>query len=156
MSTPAPKRRILRNAAITQIECIRCGACCCNPPSNAAEGFFHWVEIGDDEPILAEGPGGAMEQGPGEGKKKQKQKQRLRQKQRENHNQGPDTARLVIRDDVGVAHLRLDPEGRCLALRGRLGRRVHCTVYKIRPRACRLVEAGGDECMQARASRGID
>ncbi len=123
MSTHAPSRqsRILRNAPITQVECTRCGACCCNPPSNAAEGFFHWVEIADDETILSDKRG----------------------------------SRLVVRDDEQIAHLRLDPEGRCLALRGRLGRRVECTIYKIRPRVCRLVEAGSDECMQARASRGI-
>jgi len=122
----APRQRpILRKSAISQVECVRCGACCCNPPSNAAEGFYHWVEIGEREPILSE--------------KAQKK--------------GMD--RLITRDEEGVAHLRLDPEGRCLALRGRLGRRVHCTIYATRPRACRLVEAGSDECMQARASRGI-
>ena len=122
MPRRAPERRLLRSGPITQRECTRCGACCCNARSNAAEGFFHWVEIAEREPILAD--------------------ERLRE-------------RLVTFDDAGVAHLRLDPDGRCLALRGRLDRRVECTIYDLRPRACRRVEAGSDECLRARADRGI-
>ena len=64
--------------------------------------------------------------------------------------------RHVVRDEDGVAHLRLEPSGRCSALRGRLGARVHCAIYALRPRGCRLVDAGGTRCLQYRREQGID
>lgn len=64
-------------------------------------------------------------------------------------------ARLVVRDEAGVAHLRLDDQGRCAALRGSLENAVHCSIYEDRPRACRRVEAGSERCLQYRAERGI-
>lgn len=63
--------------------------------------------------------------------------------------------RFVIVHDDGSAHMRLDPAGRCVALKGRLGDRVTCRVYADRPRGCRLVEAGSDRCLQARKERGV-
>jgi Fe-S-cluster containining protein len=65
-------------------------------------------------------------------------------------------ARLVVTNGAGVRHLRLDPDGRCLALRGRLGRRVECTIYACRPDGCRRVEPGGAHCRQYRRERGVD
>ncbi|MCC6806523.1 MAG: YkgJ family cysteine cluster protein [Deltaproteobacteria bacterium] len=62
--------------------------------------------------------------------------------------------RFVVVDDRG-AHMRLDPAGRCSALKGKLGVRVSCQVYADRPRGCRLVEAGSPRCQQARRERGI-
>lgn len=63
--------------------------------------------------------------------------------------------RYVVLDAEGTPHLRLDPSGRCAALRGKLGRVVSCAVYPDRPRGCRLVTAGGPECLAARASLGL-
>ena len=63
--------------------------------------------------------------------------------------------RYVVHDPDGVPHLRLDPSGRCAALRGKLGRKVHCAIYADRARGCRLVEAGSEECLAARRERGI-
>jgi Fe-S-cluster containining protein len=63
--------------------------------------------------------------------------------------------RLVIYNAEGVPHLRLDAAGRCLALRGRLGHRVRCTVYEHRPTGCRRVEAGSDRCLAHRRERAI-
>lgn len=63
--------------------------------------------------------------------------------------------RLVVINEDGGAHMRLDPAGRCVALRGRLGERVTCVVYKDRPRGCRLVEAGSERCILARRERGL-
>jgi Fe-S-cluster containining protein len=63
--------------------------------------------------------------------------------------------RLVVYNDDGVAHLRLDGQ-RCAALRGRVGARVSCSIYEIRPRACRRVEAGSDRCLQYRRERQVD
>jgi Fe-S-cluster containining protein len=65
-------------------------------------------------------------------------------------------ARLVVRNSSGQCHLRLDPGGRCLALRGRIGRRVSCTIYDLRPEGCRKVEPGSARCLQYRRERGVD
>ena len=65
-------------------------------------------------------------------------------------------ARLVVANDAGERHLRLDPSGRCLALRGRIGWRVTCTIYGLRPCGCRLVEPGDARCRQYRRERGVD
>lgn len=35
-----------------ELDCRRCGACCVNLPSNRAEGFTSWVEVGEDEDLL--------------------------------------------------------------------------------------------------------
>ena len=58
-------------------------------------------------------------------------------------------------DQQGIVHLRLEPSHRCVALRGKLGERVHCAIYDVRPRGCRLVEAGSARCEQLRRERGI-
>jgi Fe-S-cluster containining protein len=50
----------------------------------------------------------------------------------------------------GVIHLRLAPDGRCLALRGKLGRRVRCAIYARRPSPCRRVEPGSELCLKYR------
>lgn len=107
---------------VTQDDCLRCGACCCNPDENRAEGFAYWVEVPEGTRLLS--------------------KRRLVQ-------------RYVVHDSDGVAHLRLDDQGRCTALRGRLGQAVHCTIYEDRPRGCRQVEAGSERCLQYRAERGV-
>jgi Fe-S-cluster containining protein len=68
----------------------------------------------------------------------------------------PDLAKKhVVYDPDGVAHLRLDPAGRCTALVGRIGDRVRCTLYQLRPKGCRMVMAGDAQCLQARRERGL-
>ena len=104
-------------------DCQACGACCCIPDENRAEGFVDWIEVGAREPLL--------------------QDERL-------------VRRHVATDAEGTRHLKLDPDGRCLALRGRLGRHVTCTIYALRPRGCRLIEPGDARCRQYRRERGID
>ncbi len=64
--------------------------------------------------------------------------------------------RYTVEDDQGLPHMRLDPSGRCVALEGRIGRRVKCVVYANRPRGCRALEPGTEECLRARRERGID
>ena len=61
----------------------------------------------------------------------------------------------VIYDADGVPHLRLAPDGRCLALRGALGRDVRCGIYHQRPTPCRTVQAGDALCRRYRASHGL-
>lgn len=64
--------------------------------------------------------------------------------------------RYIVFDPAGTPHMRLDAAGRCVALQGKLGREVRCTVYAHRPFGCRQVQAGDPECLQARRERGID
>ena len=64
--------------------------------------------------------------------------------------------KLVVRDADGVPHLRLTTDGRCLALRGALGRDVSCTIYSDRPSPCRSVQAGDALCKRYRHEHGLD
>jgi uncharacterized protein len=68
---------------------------------------------------------------------------------------GRRTAHLVVVADDGSAHMRLDPSGRCVALRGKLGQSVNCSIYEVRPRPCHRVEAGSKECLRHRESIGL-
>lgn len=104
------------------LDCTTCGACCCNPAENVAEGYVWYVEVTGTKLL---------------------EKRAL-------------AKTLVVRDPNGVPHLRLDPSGRCVALQGKLGVRVACSIYGLRPRGCRLVTAGDDACLRARRARGID
>ncbi len=64
--------------------------------------------------------------------------------------------RFTVRNRRGELHMKLDPEGRCVALEGRLGKRVGCSLYAVRPEVCQRVQAGSEECLRARRERGID
>ena len=118
----ATRRERFRVGPLTQRECTRCGACCCNSPENLAEGVREWVAIAPRDPILA---APAL------------------------------VRRLVVVDDEGEPHLRADEGGRCLALRGRVGAQIECSIYRERPTACRIVEAGSEACLAARRARGL-
>jgi len=61
----------------------------------------------------------------------------------------------VTYDIHGVPHLRLAPEGRCLALHGALGSDVSCSIYAVRPSPCRKVQPGDRLCLRYRADHGI-
>jgi Fe-S-cluster containining protein len=61
----------------------------------------------------------------------------------------------VVRDAEGVAHLRIADDGRCLALRGALGRDVSCGIYHHRPSPCRRVQPGDALCLRYRAEHHI-
>lgn len=68
----------------------------------------------------------------------------------------PDLVRKhVVRDADGVPHLRIVDGGRCLALRGTLGRRVTCAIYHHRPSPCRTVQAGDELCLRYRREHRI-
>ena len=62
----------------------------------------------------------------------------------------------VVRDADGVPHLRLAADGRCLALRGAIGRDVRCGIYSERPSPCRRVQPGDALCARYRAAHGLD
>lgn len=61
----------------------------------------------------------------------------------------------VMYDAEGVPHLRLAPDGRCLALRGALGDRVSCGIYHARPSPCRTVQPGDNLCLLYRGEHGL-
>lgn len=105
-------------AVPTELDCQRCGACCCNTPENEAEGFRDYVEVEAGDKLMRK----------------------------------PDLVRrYVVVNEAGVPHLRLDPQGRCLALRGSLGRKVWCAMYHDRPSPCRRVTLGSELCLRYRA-----
>jgi hypothetical protein len=59
--------------------------------------------------------------------------------------------KLAVRNANGQWHLRLvGDDERCVALEGDVGVDVRCTIYGSRPRGCRVVQAGDDECLRAR------
>ncbi|MFM2160955.1 MAG: hypothetical protein RLZZ383_467 [Pseudomonadota bacterium] len=64
--------------------------------------------------------------------------------------------RFVLEDEEGVPHIRLEKDGRCTALRGKIGREVKCDIYTHRARGCKLVQPGDLACMQARKEHGIE
>jgi Fe-S-cluster containining protein len=64
--------------------------------------------------------------------------------------------RLAVFNEQGEAHMKLNRDQRCVALRGRLGRAVECSIYADRPRGCRRVEPGTESCLKARRERGVD
>lgn len=47
------------------------------------------------------------------------------------------------------------PNGRCLALSGRIGKSVSCKIYKDRPDDCSSFEPGSKACLKARKIYGI-
>ena len=61
----------------------------------------------------------------------------------------------VVRDAAGVPHLRIADDGRCLALRGALGRSVSCAIYHQRPTPCRRVQPGDSLCLRYRREHGL-
>jgi uncharacterized protein len=65
--------------------------------------------------------------------------------------------KLTVLNPQGERHMKLlGKEQRCIALSGKLGVSVSCTIYDLRPPACRKVEPGSDECRRDRLERGID
>ena len=62
-----------------------------------------------------------------------------------------------VRDGInpaGETHLKLvGREQRCVALAGRVGEKVGCTVYALRPMPCRDLAAGSVECLERRREK---
>ena len=70
-------------------------------------------------------------------------------------------AALTARAGALRRAMRRRPDGRCVALRGKPGRRVCCSIYERRPSVCRSFEphwqAGGEgsRCLEARRRLGL-
>lgn len=59
--------------------------------------------------------------------------------------------------DEHVRWLKREPAaGRCVALDGRIGQRVSCAVYELRPNSCREFERGSDRCRAVRRMYRIE
>jgi Fe-S-cluster containining protein len=68
----------------------------------------------------------------------------------------PEDSEDDLQDDH-VRWLKREPgAGRCVALDGRVGRRVCCSVYELRPKSCREFEAGSDRCHAVRRMYGLE
>jgi Fe-S-cluster containining protein len=104
-----------------EYDCQRCGACCCNPDQNRAEGYVDYVQVKRGDAILE---------------------------------RGPLARRLVVVNDAGEMHMRMIHD-RCAALEGKIGKKVTCSIYEVRPTPCRRVEAGSESCLARRRERGV-
>jgi Fe-S-cluster containining protein len=67
----------------------------------------------------------------------------------------PELLRRHTVENGGRVHLRLLGDQRCSALSGKLGGRVRCTIYHVRPAPCRRVQAGSELCLRYRRERGL-
>lgn len=115
----------------TQADCTQCGACCATPDGSLACG----VSASD--------------------------KRRLGWVWSWRHLDPSQAPGLV-----GTIALRWRgyPDGRfagkrlchCVALDGRVGEAVTCSVYERRPDNCRALEAGSEGCLKMRRAVGID
>lgn len=57
----------------------------------------------------------------------------------------------IPEDLIDVEHERMQSYGhRCAALEGKLGVRVGCGVYAVRPLVCREFAAGSEDCLMVR------
>jgi hypothetical protein len=68
----------------------------------------------------------------------------------------PELVRRYARERDGRLHMRITSDQRCLALAGRVGQRVRCSIYHERPSPCRRVQAGSDLCRRYRRDQHID
>lgn len=111
----------------TTLDCQTCGACCCNPDENRAEGFVDYIEVRPGERLH--------------------RKRELLRRFTVLNVRGERHMKLVHNGSG---------EERCAALQGALGRSVSCSIYDDRLAGCRKVEAGSRRCLQYRRERGIE
>ena len=111
-----------------KFDCQACGACCLSSSWGSGREVFVDVSDEDAERIEAKKPGLLVPLRP----------------------QG-----WYFNPNRFAMRIKNDAHGRCAALRGRVGEKVSCTVYKVRPEACRTFEPGSDECLDARARRMV-
>lgn len=54
-----------------------------------------------------------------------------------------------------VMSIKQGEYGRCVALRGKVGKKVSCAIYEDRPETCREFEPGSERCLEVRRKVGI-
>jgi len=57
---------------------------------------------------------------------------------------------------AAIATRRTASGERCTFLRGTIGRKVSCEIYRTRPEVCRAFEPGDEDCLEARKLMGIE
>ena len=63
---------------------------------------------------------------------------------------------LAVLNAVGETHLKLvGKEQRCVGLAGKVGEKVGCTLYALRPTPCRDLQAGSVECLERRREKKL-
>jgi Fe-S-cluster containining protein len=63
---------------------------------------------------------------------------------------------VAVRNEEGVWFMRLvGDDQRCCCLEGELEVGVGCGIYDVRPRVCRVVDSGDEECLKARKRFGL-
>jgi len=67
----------------------------------------------------------------------------------------PELVQRYTVEKAGRLHMRIMADQRCMALAGRLGHKVRCTIYHARPSPCRRVEAGSALCLRYRSDQGL-
>jgi Fe-S-cluster containining protein len=106
-------------------DCQSCGACCYNPAHNRAEGFFEYVQVMNDDVMMAP------------------EHDDVRARLTYTNEKGE------------VHLLLTPHEQRCVGLAGAIGRKVKCTIYDVRPSPCRNMTPGSEKCLARRAEWGI-
>lgn len=54
-----------------------------------------------------------------------------------------------------VMAIKSGEHGRCVALKGKVGKKVSCAIYEDRPSTCREFEPGSEHCLEARRKSGM-
>jgi Fe-S-cluster containining protein len=63
---------------------------------------------------------------------------------------------LTVKNREGELHLRLVGRSqRCTALEGRVGESVSCAIYQLRPKPCRDLAPGSEECRDRRREKRL-
>jgi Fe-S-cluster containining protein len=63
----------------------------------------------------------------------------------------------IPEDLIDLDNERMQSYGnRCSALEGKIGCRVGCSVYAVRPLVCREFQAGSDDCLMVRCELKLD
>ena len=63
---------------------------------------------------------------------------------------------LAVLNPAGETHLKLaGREQRCVALEGRVGDKVGCTIYALRPEPCQSLMPGSVECLERRREKRL-
>jgi Fe-S-cluster containining protein len=67
----------------------------------------------------------------------------------------PDRLVGKVNDHLACMAGTNQPEPRCAALEGEIGKSVSCSAYALRPSPCREVQPGDEKCGRARMRHGL-
>lgn len=112
---------------MSALDCQKCGACCLAASWNSGVGGFNepFAEVLDHEADAIEEvlPKSVTHVRPS--------------------GMGFSTVTMAMQ-------VKQDTRGRCVALKGRVGCKVSCSVYEVRPSGCADFEPGSEKCLEIR------